>query len=173
MEQLSSLIIPAIIALAGVIMLASKHDYFADFCNGARYGLKSCIGLVPSLCAILVALKMFSASGALEAVTRLLSPIGERIGLPVELFPLLVTRPISGAASNGTFVSLMSTLGADSFPALCAAVIMGSSDTMIYVTAIYFSSAGVKRSRHALPVAAAVMLFCVFFSCFLCRLFFT
>lgn len=172
-ERLSSFVIPVIIVLGATFMLSGKHDYFADFCSGARSGLKTSVGLLPSLCAVMVGLRMFSASGALEMITGAVAPLGERIGIPAKLFPLLVTRPISGAASNGAFVSLMESLGPDSFPALCAAVLMGSSDTLIYVIAMYFSGTGVKRTRHALPVAAAVMLFCVFFSCLLCRLFFS
>ena len=171
-EKLSSFVIPIIIVLSAMFMLSGKHDYFGDFCSGAKFGLKTCVGLLPSLCAIMVALRMFAASGALEIITNAIAPLGERIGVPVDLFPLLVTRPISGAASNGAFVSLMESLGPDSFPSLCAAVLMGSSDTLIYVIAVYFSGKSVKRTRHTLPVAATVMLFCVFFSCLLCRLFF-
>lgn len=172
-EFLSSLIIPGVILAAAALMFFGKKDYFDAFCTGAKNGLSTSVKLLPSLCAVMVALYMFSASGAVDLFTRLLSPIGEKIGVPAEIFPLLITRPVSGAASNGAFASLIESLGPDSFPSLCAAVLMGSSDTMIYVIAVYFSGAGVRRTRHAFPTAVTVMLFCIFFSCFLCRLFFS
>lgn len=171
-ELISSLIIPAVILLSASLMFFGKKDYFDSFCSGAKSGLSTAVKLLPSLCAVMVALRMFSASGAVELLTELLAPAGEKIGVPAEIFPLLITRPISGAASNGAFATLIESIGADSFPALCAAVLMGSSDTMIYVMAVYFSGAGVHRTKYAIPVASATMVFCIFLSCFICRLFF-
>lgn len=171
-EYISSLVIPVVIFAAGGLMFFGKHDYFNHFCYGAKEGISTSAKLLPSLCAVMVALKMFSASGAVELLTELLSPIGAKLGIPAEIVPLLVTRPVSGAASNGAFVELIEKLGADSFPALCAAVLMGSSDTLIYVITVYFSGTGVRRTGAAVPIAATVMIFCVFFSCLLCRLFF-
>ena len=171
-ELISSLVIPAVILIVACFMFFGKRDYFDIFCSGAKNGLLTSAKLIPPLCAVMVALRMFSVSGAVDLFTNLLSPAGEKIGIPSELFPLLITRPISGSASNGTFAELIGNLGPDSFPSLCAAILMGSSDTMIYVIAVYFSGAGVRHTRHAFPVAAAVMVFCIFLSCILCRLFF-
>ncbi len=171
-EYTSSLVIPTVIIIVGFLMFFGHRDYFGAFCNGSRNGISASVKLLPSLCAIMVALKMFTASGAVELLSGILSPIGETIGIPPEIFPLLITRPVSGAASNGAFAELMENFGADSFPSLCAAVLMGSSDTLIYVITVYFSGTGIKHTRHAVPVSAAVMLFCIFFSCFLCRLIF-
>ena len=85
---------------------------------------------------------------------------------------LQTSRPFSGSASLAVFKDLMASLGADSFPAMCAAVIMGSSDTAVYVLTVYFSSIGIRRTRYALPCALAVMAFCITFSCLICRLLF-
>lgn len=171
-EIISALIIPAVILLSASLMFFGKKDYFSSFCTGAKSGISTSVKLLPSLCAVMVALRMFNESGAVQLLTSLLAPAGEKIGIPAEIFPLLITRPISGAASNGAFATLIESIGADSFPALCAAVLMGSSDTMIYVMAVYFSGAGVRRTRYAVPVATAVMVFCVFLSCAICRVFF-
>ena len=172
MEQISAAVIPIVMLFAGAFMFFGKKDYFAAFCHGATEGMKTAAKLLPSLCAVMVALKMFVASGAVKLVTDLLSPVMKAVGIPGEMVPLLVTRPISGAASNGAFVSLMEQTGADSLPAICAAILMGSSDTLVYVIAVYFSGVGIRKTAHAVPVATAVMIFCVFFSCFLARLFF-
>lgn len=172
-EIISSLVIPIVIIIVACLMFFGKKDYFDVFCQGAKSGLSTSVKLIPSLCAIMVALRMFSASGAVELFTKLLAPLGEKIGVPSEIFPLLITRPVSGSASNGAFAELIEKLGPDSFPSLCAAVVMGSSDTLVYVIAVYFSGIGVKHTRHAVSVAVTVMIFCIFLSCFLCRLFFT
>lgn len=172
-ELISALVIPAVILIAAFLMFFGKRDYFDSFCIGARSGISTSVKLLPSLCAVMVALRMFSASGAVELISDALAPIGEKIGVPSEIFPLIITRPISGAASNGAFASLVESIGPDSFPALCAAILMGSSDTMIYVMAVYFSGAGIRRTKYAVPVATAVMVFCIFLSCLICRLFFS
>ena len=83
-----------------------------------------------------------------------------------------MVRPISGSASTASFDALLRQVGADSFPALCAAVIMGSSDTMIYVIGLYFSSVGIRKSRYAFFCATLVMIFGIILSCLICRLWF-
>ena len=154
-------------------MLFSKKQYFDDFVSGAKDGISSAVSLLPTLVALVVGVKMFTASGAADALSALLSPALSKIGVPAEILPLLITRPFSGSASNAAFSELLSEYGADSFVSLCASVIMGSSDTMVYVIALYFSSVGIKKSRHAFVSAFLVMLFCIFFACFLCRAYFS
>ena len=154
-------------------MLFSKKPCFDDFKEGALDGMKSAVGLLPTLVALVVGIKMLGASGFLSALASLLSPLFSRIGVPGELLPLLITRPFSGSAANASFYELISEYGPDSFVSLCASVIMGSSDTMVYIIALYFSSVGIKKSRHAFVSAFLVMLFCVFFACFLCRVYFS
>lgn len=171
MEFVSSLIIPLIICSAGIIMLG-RGRYFESFVTGARGGLKSAVGLLPTLAALVTAVGMLNASGAVEFICRLTAPAAGALGIPEELLPLLLTRPVSGGASTAVYSSLLEQYGADSFTGLCASVIMGSSDTMIYVITVYFSSVGIKKSRYAFVCAAAVMIFCIFMSCLVCRLFF-
>lgn len=171
-ESLSSLVIPLIIVSVSVLMIFGKKEYFESFIRGARQGLGSAISLLPTLVALMVAISMLRASGASEFLSEAISPLTDVIGVPHEILGLLIVRPFSGSASNAAYASLLKDLGPDSFPALCASVIMGSSDTLVYVISVYFSSVGIKKSRYAFPVAIAVMLFCIFFSCLLCRLWF-
>lgn len=171
-EYLSSLAIPAVICIVGLFMLFSKKNYFDSFAEGARDGLKSAIGILPTLIALMVAINMLNASGLPTLIAEIISPAASKIGVPAELVPLLITRPVSGSASTAAYSSLLETYGADSFVALCASVIMGSSDTMLYVISVYFSFVGIKKSRYAIPCATAVMLFCIFFSCLICRIWF-
>ncbi len=150
-------------------MMFSKQASFDDFTDGAKEGISSAVKLLPTLIALVVAIKMLRASGAIDVISHALSPLLPKIGVPSELLPLLITRPFSGSAANASFYSLIEEYGADSFVGLCASVIMGSSDTMVYIIALYFSSVGIKKSRHAFVSAFLVMLFCIFFACFLCR----
>lgn len=170
--EISSSILPLFVIFAGGLMLFSKRDTFSAFTKGASEGLRTTARLLPTLSALLVAIGMLRASGAVETVARWISPVTNRLGLPAELLPFLLTRPFSGSASTAAFLSLVEEVGADSFPGLCAAVIFGSSDTIVYVITVYFSSVGIKKTRWAFPCAVAGMLFCIFFSCFLCRIWF-
>lgn len=168
----ASWIIPLVTALAGALMLFGRRDLFACFTAGAMDGLRTALRLFPSLLAMLCGVAMLRASGLPDLLAAWLSPVCTRLGIPAELTPLLVTRPFSGSASLAVFGDLLSALGPDSFPALCAAVIMGSSDTSVYVLSVYFSSVGVKHTRWAVPCALAVTVFCTFFGCLVCRLLF-
>ena len=172
LETISALAMPMVAALVGLIMMIGKKDYFAAFTRGAMEGLKTAVRLLPTLCALLTAISLLNALGAVEMIAGWLAPAAGAIGVPQELLPLLLTRPFSGSASTAAFTDLLSRVGPDSFAGLCASVIFGSSDTVVYVITVYCSSVGIRRTRWAFPCAFAVMLFCIFFSCFLCRIWF-
>lgn len=171
-EYLSSLAIPLVICVASLFMILGKKPYFESFVEGAHDGLKTAVGILPTLIALMIAINMLNASGLPRLIAEAISPAAAKIGIPTELLPLLITRPISGSASTAAYSSLLAEQGADSFSGLCASVIMGSSDTMLYIISVYFSSVGIKRGRYAIPCATAVMLFCIFFSCLICRIWF-
>ena len=172
-EHLASIAMPIVVLAVGIIMLFGKQDYFAAFCTGAKDGLKTAVGLLPTLSALIVATSMLHASGAVDQLANLLAPAANAIGIPSDILPLLVTRPFSGSASTASYTALLARVGPDSFAGLCASVIFGSSDTVVYIISVYFSSVGIRRGGRAFPCAFAVMLFCIFFSCFLCRLWFS
>ena len=149
-----------------------KKDYFSAFLGGVTDGARASLKLFPTMCALIVATYMFSSSGASELLARWLAPILELVGIPSDIFTLIITRPISGSASLATFSEILERCGPDSFGALCASVLLASSDTVIYVIGIYFSGSGIKKTRYALPLCLFVSVFCVFLSCILARLFF-
>ena len=169
LEGMAGCLIPLLMGGVGLLMLRGRRPYFDAFLTGAREGLATAVRLCPTLTLLLVAVHMLGASGAIEAVSGWLSPALDTLGVPGEILPLLLTRPFSGSAATAGYAELLTRSGADSFAAACAGVIMGSSDTAVYVITLYFSSVGVKKTRYALPVAFVVMLFCIFFSCWLCR----
>ena len=170
LESAATLAIPLIILAVGILMILGKTDYFQVFLKGAEEGFRTAVGLLPTLVLLLTAVSMLRASGATELLSRVLSGPADRIGVPSEIVPLILTRPLSGSASSAMFSSLLEEVGADSLAAACAAVIMGSSDTVVYIISVYFSSVKVKKTSYALPLSFAVMIFCVFFSCFITNL---
>ena len=169
---LSSLIIPCTILAISLIILLGKKDYFNSFITGAKEGAISACKLLPTLCALVVSINVFVSSGACDFITNALFPICDFLHLPKEIFPLIITRPLSGSASIATFENIISRCGVDSYEGLCASMIMASSDTVIYVISVYFSSTGIKKTGWALPCALFASTISVFISCYLAKVFF-
>lgn len=172
LENLSQLFVPLVFAAVGIIMLFSKKDLFSEFTAGAKNGLETAVRLLPTLAALLAAIAMFNSSGAAEAMVEFLTPLGEKMGLPSEILPFILVRPLSGGASTAMVADVYEKFGPDSFAGRCVSVIAGSSDTLLYVVSVYFGAVGIKKSRGTVPSAFVAMGFCLFFGVFLCRLFF-
>ncbi|MFA6948105.1 MAG: nucleoside recognition domain-containing protein, partial [Eubacteriales bacterium] len=136
MNFISYYIIPLILCVVCAAILFSRRDLFDGFIRGARGGLACSLRLLPTLVALVAAVSMFSASGLADALSSLLSPLCAALGIPPEIVPLLAVRPVSGSASTAAAAELFGRIGSDSFAARCAAVIMGSSDTLVYVITI-------------------------------------
>ena len=172
LEKFSAYIIPFVLLVVALIVMLGKGDYFSAFLDGAKSGALSCLKLLPTMCALVIGVSMFTASGAAEFISDLIAPVLNFLGVPSDILTLIITRPISGSASIATFVEILQSAGPDSFSALCASVILASSDTVIYVICVYFSSCGIKKTRYALGACLFVSVFCVFLSCIVCKLFF-
>lgn len=171
-QYISTLILPVIIFVFALIILISKKEPMSAFYSGAKQGLKSSLELMPGLCLLVIGINMLSASGAVYHISKILDPVFNFLKIPVELLPLIITRPLSYGASIAAYEDLITKCGVDSFEVLCASIIMASSDTMLYVVGVYFSSTKVKSTRHLIPCAILVCIFSIFFSSVLSRLFF-
>jgi len=130
-----------------------KVKVYEVFAEGAKEGFTVAVRIIPFLVAILVAIGAFRASGALDLLTGLLAPLTSRIGMPGEVIPMALMRPLSGSGAIGIVSELINTFGPDSLPARMAAVMEGSTETTFYILAVYFGSVGIKKTRHALPAA--------------------
>lgn len=171
---LSSLAIPLLlsgVALSILLLQKRKSGIFDEFLAGARDGMKTAVRLLPSLVALMTAVSMLRASGFTEWLAACLSPYTARIGLPGELLPLILIRPVSGSGSNAILLDLFEKYGPDSFLGLCASVLVGSSDTLVYIIAVYFSAVKIRHTRHAFPAAVLTALLCLALSLLACRLF--
>ena len=100
-------VLPSVIFLVALIILFSKKDYFSCFLKGAKNGFKSAINLLTSMCALIIGVNMLCASGVTDFLTELLAPIFSKIGLPSEIFPLILVRPLSFGASLATFTDII------------------------------------------------------------------
>lgn len=159
-ELYSSLVANAllfsVIMLFIVAGLRRRINMYSAFVEGAKDGFKTAVTIIPYLVAILVAIGMFRASGAMDHLTDGLKWIVSGLGLDtdwVEAFPTAVMKPLSGSGSRGMMVDLMNTYGPDAFVSRVSAAIQGSTDTMFYVLAVYFGSVGVRYTRYAVGYA--------------------
>ena len=172
MEYIASAFIPAAVLLCTALLTFSKKASFDDFLRGTESGITVIFRLLPTLIVLVVSVSMLSASGAVDFISSLLAPTFERLGIPTGMLPLIIMRPFSGSGSNAMIADIFDKYGADSLTAKAASVLLGSSETILYVFAVYFSAAGIKKTRHALPAAFLSMIFCVFLSSLICRLMF-
>ncbi|MCL2569507.1 MAG: spore maturation protein [Oscillospiraceae bacterium] len=151
--SLFDLVIPLILLGTASWALYKKVDVFQAITTGAAEGLQTVVKIFPSLVCLLTAVYMLRASGAMEAVALLFAPLFDRVGVPSEIVPLMVVRPISGSGALAVGAELIEAHGADSLIGRTAAVLLGSTETTFYTIAVYFGAAGVYKTRHAIPAA--------------------
>ncbi|QPF43369.1 MULTISPECIES: spore maturation protein SpmB [Bacillus] len=149
---LSLAMIPIIIAgilLYGTIKKVSTYESFVE---GGKEGIEIAFSIIPYLVGMLVAITVFRSSGALDFIMDLLKPAFSAIGIPAEVVPLALIRPISGTAALGMTTDLIAVYGPDSFIGRLASVMQGSTDTTLYVLTVYFGAVGIKKMGDALKV---------------------
>jgi len=151
LEAISLWAIPVLlvgIPLIGTIRKVKVYDVFIE---GAKEGFQVAVRIIPFLVGILVAIGMFRGSGAMDMLTNALRPITTATGFPADLVPLAILRTLSGSGALAFTTDLIKRFGPDSLMGRTAATMYGSSETLLYVLAVYFGSVGVKRTRHAIP----------------------
>lgn len=162
-------IIPFFILILIIVGFIKKIPIYDTFVDGAKESLKLIYLIFPFLCSVLIAVELFNMSGLNGYITTLLAPILKFLGIPKELTQLLIIRPLSGNGAIAIVEDIYKTYGADSYIARCASVIIGSSETVFYITAIYFTTTKVKKMRYAIWVSLVASIFGAIFACLLCR----
>lgn len=159
------------VVVGGILLwgLVKKTPVFDCFLSGAKNGLSTAAGLLPSLCALVTAVSMLQTSGAMALLVRLLTPVGNLLGIPPELLPLCLLRPLSGSGGVSVYQNILSTYGADSLLARQAAVISGASETTFYAMTVYYGSIGVKNTGCTLPAALLSDWVCYIAACRMVR----
>lgn len=147
------LLIPLLMIGVSVFALAKRQDIYPALLEGGLEGLKLLLSIAPALVMLLTAVYMLRASGAIDLLTQLLSPVSRLVGIPAETLPLVLLRPFSGSAALAVGADLMAVYGVDSLIGRTAAIMLGSTETTFYTISVYFGAAGVKRTRYAIPAA--------------------
>jgi spore maturation protein B len=153
LDVVSAWVIPLLLAGIPLVALARGVKVYPVFVDGARQGFETAVRIIPPLVAILVALGMLRASGAMDLLARALAPLTSAAGIPASVVPLLLVRPLSGGGALGVVADVLRAEGPDGYAGRLASVMAGSTETTFYVLAVYFGAAGVTRYRQALPAA--------------------
>ena len=169
---LSFFVLPAILVGFPLYGLYKRVPVYESFVEGAKEGFQVAVRIIPYLVAILFAIAMFRASGAMEAMTGALDPVLGLIGFPAELLPMAIIRSLSGSGSAALVVDMINQYGEDSIFVKMAAVMYGSSETTFYVIAVYFGAVGVRRTRHAVAAGLTADVAAALLSVWVVRLFF-
>ena len=172
MQHISDWTIPLLaVVLLGYGMI-KKVKVYESFVGGAKEGFDVALRIIPYLVAILVAVAMFRASGALDILTSVISPITEPLGFPAEALPMALIRPLSGSGAFGVMTETMKTHGPDSFIGQLVSTMQGSTETTFYVLAVYFGAVSISNSRYALPAALTADATGIIAAVFICHLMF-
>lgn len=169
---ISTLLLPLIICFVLISAIYKKVPAYEEFTKGAKEGFWVGVKIIPYLVAIMVAVGMFRASGALDILGNLLKTPLEFLKIPVDVLPLMITRSLSGGATLGVFSDIVSANGADSYASILSAVIVGSSETTFYVLAVYFGSVGIKKMRHAILTGLLADFIGIVLAVIICRIMF-
>jgi Uncharacterized membrane protein len=165
-------IIPIIVGMVTLYGILKGVKVYECFVEGAKDGISICIRIFPYLLAMLVAVGVFRASGALGVFTAAMTPIVSHIGLPAEIVPLIFIKPLSGSGATGVFTDILKQYGADSFIGITASIIMGTTETIFYTLSVYYGAIGIKKIRHTLWAAVLADLTAVIMAVTLARIFF-
>jgi spore maturation protein SpmB len=154
-KVISPWIIPGLMVGFLVFGAVRRVRIYEVFVEGAKEGFQVAVKIIPYLVAILVAVAMFRASGAMEAMVGWLGPWTSRIGMPAEALPMALLRPLSGSGAFGVLASIINdpATGPDSYVGYLVSTLQGCTETTFYVLAVYFGAVQVRRIRHALPAA--------------------
>lgn len=145
-------LIPLFIVFILMYGTYKKIPTYETFVDGGKEGLKIAIQLIPFLVGMLVAISVFRASGAMDAIIQFIQPVLSIFGVPADIMPLALMRPISGTGALAITTDLIATHGPDSFIGRLASTMQGSTDTTLYILTVYFGSVGIKKMGDALKV---------------------
>ena len=149
MQILSILVLPVLIVIIPLYGLIKKVRVYEEFVEGAKEGFQIGVRIIPYLVAILFAIGMFRASGAMDWLMYILDPLFSLVNFPTEVLPMAIMRPLTGSGSIGVMADLIAAYGEDSMIVKIAGTMFGSTETTFYVLAVYFGAVGVKKVRYA------------------------
>ncbi len=153
MNLISAFAIPVMIVGIIVFGLAKHTNVYDSFIEGAKSGLESTVQIAAPLVGLLVGISALRGSGALEILATILSPMTDYMGVPSDVLPLALLRPVSGSGSIAIVNDIFKNCGPDSVAGKIASVMMGSTETTFYTVAVYFGAVGIRNVRHTVKSA--------------------
>ena len=153
LSNISNIIIPVIIFYIIAYGVISKSNVYEDFVKGAKDGLKTVIGIMPTLIALMTAVGVLRASGILEALEDVIRPLSEKLRFPAELVPLAFIKMFSSSAATGLVLDIFKNYGTDSYIGMITSVMMSCTETIFYTMSVYFIAAKVTKTRYTLTGA--------------------
>ena len=163
----SDYILPLVLFVVLCLGLFRKKAVYDEFTEGAKDGFQVVLGILPTLIGLMVAVGVLRASGALDALCRLLFPVTEFLHFPSELLPLVIVKSFSSSAATGLLLDIYGTHGPDSYLGELASVILSCTETIFYTMAVYFMTAKVTKTRYTLAGAITATLAGIVMSCLL------
>jgi spore maturation protein SpmB len=165
-------LMPMLAVTITLFALSTRVQVYESLVEGAKEGFQIVVMIIPFLVAILVAVGVFRASGALDLVLAAVEPVTSLIGFPPEALPMALIRPLSGQGALGVLTETMQTYGPDSFIGYLSSVLAGSTETTFYVLAVYCGSIRLRATRHAVFACIAADMGGALAALFWCRIFF-
>jgi spore maturation protein B len=153
LDTVSLWAVPLLLAGIPLYALSRRVKVYPAFVEGAKEGFQVAVRIIPPLVAVLVALGMLRASGAMDAFATLAGPWTDRLGIPPSVLPMVLIRPLSGGGALGVVGDVLRSEGPDGYAGRLVSVMAGSTETTFYVLAVYMGSVGITRTRQALPAA--------------------
>ncbi len=163
-------VVPVIFLTVLILSFLKKKDPYSYYIEGARSAMDLMFQVLPYLLTIMMACEVFRSSGVAALLANLMEPVMKFVGIPKELTELIILRPLSGAGSLSILDNIYSTYGTDTYIGRCASLIYGSSETVFYISSIYFSQSKVKKLGYAIPVALVSTIMGCIIGCALLRI---
>ena len=169
LDVLAAFVLPTIIIGFPLYGLFKRVPVYEEFVTGAKEGFQVAVNIIPYLVAILFAVAMFRASGAMDLFVNGLRPFLEPLGWPPEVLPMVITRPLTGSGSAGIMLDLINRYGSDSIIVKTAATMFGSTETTFYVIAVYFGAVNIRKTRHAVAAGLIADISAMIFAVYVVR----
>ncbi len=164
-------ILPIFVIFIIIYSLIKKVEIYSVFSNGVTSSLKLIFTIFPAILAVLLMSELFETSGLYDCFLKVLSPVLSFFGIPKEVFKLLLLKPFSGSGSLALLDEIFNTYGAGGYIALCASAIFGSSETIFYVSCLYYTKCKSKKATKGIVISLIATFISAIFACFICKLF--
>lgn len=168
---MSKLILPILIIATLILSRSKKINTYDSFVKGAKKSFDIVIGIFPYIVTIMIMVGLMRVSGFSQLLTKMMSPLFNLLGIPYQVCELILLKPFTGSGSLALLNDIYLKYGVDSYIGKCASVIISSTDTIFYISTIYFSQTKIKRLLYAIPVSLIACFFGAILSCLLCKIF--